>query len=61
MFVAEMTNSTFETAAAAPPTASAPARLAALDVQLYSNGGAALDLSGPVMDRALGEDEGMEG
>ena len=27
--------------------------LAALDVQLYSNGGAMLDLSGPVMDRAL--------
>ena len=28
-------------------------KLAALDVQLYSNGGAFLDLSGPVMDRAL--------
>ena len=27
--------------------------LAGLDVQLYSNGGAFLDLSGPIMDRAL--------
>lgn len=28
-------------------------KLVALDVQLYSNGGAFLDLSGPIMDRAL--------
>lgn len=28
-------------------------KLLALDVDLYSNGGCGLDLSGPVMDRAL--------
>ena len=41
------------TAAARPGANGGPPTLAALDVQLYSNGGAMLDLSGPVMDRAL--------
>jgi len=40
------------TAAARPDTGEGP-KLAAFKVQLYSNGGATLDLSGPVMDRAL--------
>lgn len=41
-------------AAATPAGADgSPPKLAALDVQLYSNGGAMLDLSGPVLDRAL--------
>jgi xanthine dehydrogenase/oxidase len=31
----------------------ATGKLVAMDVQLYSNGGSGLDLSGPVMDRAL--------
>lgn len=38
-------------AASAEPAA--PPSLLALDVELYSNGGCALDLSGPVMDRAI--------
>mmetsp|Transcript_8455 Transcript_8455/g.24854 ORF Transcript_8455/g.24854 Transcript_8455/m.24854 type:complete len:1474 (-) Transcript_8455:307-4728(-) len=41
------------TAAATVPTDGSPPRLAALDAELFSNGGCALDLSGPVMDRAL--------
>jgi len=41
-------------AAAWPSTAGPSAlKLAALDAKLYSNGGACLDLSGPVLDRAL--------
>ena len=41
------------TAAARPSADGGAPKLAVLDVQLYSNGGAFLDLSGPVMDRAL--------
>jgi len=41
-------------AAATPAGADGtPPKLAALDVQMFSNGGAMLDLSGPVLDRAL--------
>mmetsp|Transcript_23214 Transcript_23214/g.63722 ORF Transcript_23214/g.63722 Transcript_23214/m.63722 type:complete len:627 (-) Transcript_23214:691-2571(-) len=39
--------------AAARPDSGYGPKLAAMKVQLYSNGGATLDLSGPVMDRAL--------
>lgn len=37
----------------APPGSGAPPSLLGLDVELFSNGGCALDLSGPVMDRAI--------
>ena len=33
-------------------------KLKSLDLQLYSNGGSALDLSGPVMDRAILHSDG---
>lgn len=41
------------TAAARPDPSGGPPKLAALDVRLHSNGGAFLDLSIPVLDRAL--------